>query len=184
MANPKYDFLIVGSGIMGLSIALKLSQKNPHSRILIIDKEPHVAAHASSRNSGVLHAGFYYSADSLKAKLTVTGNRAMKEYCRSKNIAVNACGKLVVAQNEEELNKLHELEQRGKRNGSNVSLLDERAAEAIEPNVRTFKKALYSPDTASINPAQVCLSLKQDLTAKGVEIRLGAKFLKHKGSII
>ena len=179
-----YNYLIIGSGIIGLSIARSLKQCQPNAHILIIDKEGGEAYHASSRNSGVLHAGFYYTANSLKAKFTVEGNHALKAYCRGKNIPVNECGKLVVAQNEEELGKLYELEQRGKKNGSNVTIIDEARAREIEPNVKTFKKALYSPDTASVNPKQVCHCLKEDLLEEGVQFLFNTRYLSHQGQAI
>jgi len=172
-----HDFIIIGSGIIGLSIALQLRKVQPDAKILLIDKEPEIAAHSSGRNSGVLHAGFYYTADSFKAKFTVIGNTTMKQYCREKNIPINECGKLVVAQNEEELAKLHELDARGKRNGSNVCLVNEQQAQAIEPNVRTFRQALYSPDTASIDPKQVCQTLAADLRQLGVDLKLNTAYL-------
>ena len=139
MSKP-YDYLIIGSGIIGLAVAFEIKRKAPSARVLIIDKEESEAAHASGRNSGVLHAGFYYTADSLKAQFTVAGNRAMKRYCCQHSIPVNLCGKLVVAQNEKELEQLYELERRGKRNGAKVEIVDEYKAHEIEPNVRTFKK--------------------------------------------
>ncbi len=181
---PKYQYIVIGSGIIGLSIARSLKTRDIHSTILILDKEEKEAFHASGRNSGVLHAGFYYSSDSLKAKLTVQGNHALKEYCRTKNCALNECGKLVVAQNEYELKQLYELELRGKRNGSNVTLIDETQAKAIEPNVRTYKKALYSPDTASVNPSEICQSLKEDLLNQGVQFTFGTKYLGREKNII
>lgn len=166
---------------MGLSIARALKEKAPKASILILDKEKDIAYHASGRNSGVLHAGFYYTADSFKAKFTVEGNRAMKQYCRKKQIPVNECGKLVVARNEEEQQQLSELERRGKRNGSNVALISEEKASRIEPNVKTYKQALYSPDTASIDPKQVCKALKEDLEKSGVAFLFNAKYLSREG---
>ena len=91
MSKP-HDYLIIGAGIMGLSIARALKAKQPDCQILVLDKEEDCAYHASGRNSGVLHAGFYYTADSLKAKFTVEGNRRMKEYCRSKNCDILSQG--------------------------------------------------------------------------------------------
>lgn len=176
MTRP-YDCLIIGSGIIGLAVAFQIKRKNPAARVVIIDKEAGEAAHASGRNSGVLHAGFYYTADSLKARFAVAGNRLMKEYCRRHGIPVNACGKLVVAQDARELEQLFELERRGKRNGANVEIVDEYKALEIEPNVRTFRKALYSPDTASVDPKQVCAALRKDLSAQGVEFSFGTKYL-------
>ncbi len=171
-----YDYIIVGSGIMGLTIAHTLKQ-NRNPKILIVEKESDVAHHASGRNSGVLHAGFYYTADSLKAKFTVAGNKAMKAYCRQKNLPMNECGKLVVAQDEGELNQLYELEKRGLRNGSNVKIVDEKEAQSLEPNVRTFKKALYSPDTTTIDPKKVCQSLKEDLLNKETDFLFNTIYL-------
>lgn len=90
----KADYLIIGAGIIGLAIAREFRNRFPGAEIIVIDKEPDVAYHSSGRNSGVLHAGFYYSADSLKAKFTRDGNRAMKEYCREKNLKLNECQKV------------------------------------------------------------------------------------------
>jgi len=182
--SKTYDYLILGAGIMGLSIARSLKAKQPNCRILILDKEADCAYHASGRNSGVLHAGFYYTADSLKAKFTVEGNRRMKEYCRSKSIPMNECGKLVVAQNPEELGQLYELERRGKRNGSNVSIISESEAMEIEPNVKTYQKALHSPNTASVDPKQVCQSIKEDLKNLGVDFSFETEYLSQHENIV
>ncbi len=178
------DFIIIGSGIIGLALAREIKHQKPDATITILDKEEHEAIHASGRNSGVLHAGFYYTADSLKAKFTVVGSRAMKAYARSKGLVINECGKLVVAQNEAELKQLDELLARGQRNGSNVTLIDEARARELEPSVKTFKKALYSPDTASIDPKEVCRALRADLTALGVECVYNTRYLSHQGQVV
>ena len=94
------DFLIVGCGILGLSIGLEILRNFPGSRTLILDKEANSGSHASGRNSGVLHAGFYYSADSLKAKFCADGNLELRKVIRDHNIPLLECGKVVVAQNE------------------------------------------------------------------------------------
>ncbi len=182
--NNHYDFIIIGGGIVGLSIARALKIHRPESSILILEKEKDVAGHASGRNSGVLHAGFYYTADSLKAKFTVAGNRALREYCQQKNLPINTCGKLVVATDAQELNKLYELERRGKANGSNVRLIDSQEAEELEPNVVTYQKALYSPDTASVDPTQVCQAIKEDLLNLGVTFLFAARYLGRRGQSI
>ena len=111
------DFLIIGGGIIGISIARELKRRHPHTTLLLIEKEEGYGLHASGRNSGVLHAGFYYTADSFKAKFTQTGNQRLTVYCESRNIPVNKCGKLVVAQNESELSQLDELMVRAKNKG-------------------------------------------------------------------
>ena len=180
----KYDFIIIGSGIIGLTIAHAIKGRKPDARILVLDKEPGEAQHASGRNSGVLHSGFYYTADSLKARFTVEGARAMKAYVKAKGLAINQCGKLVVAQNEHELGQLDELLRRGQRNGSNVRLIDESQVFDIDPNVKTFRRALYSPDTASIDPKEVCAALKEDLLKAGVEFSYNTKYLGRSANII
>ena len=95
--RSKYQYIIIGSGIIGLAIARAIKQVHLAASILVIDKEDEEACHASSRNSGVLHAGFYYTADSFKAQFTVEGNKTIKSYCLRKGLPVNDCGKLVVA---------------------------------------------------------------------------------------
>jgi len=177
--NKQYDYTIIGAGIIGLTLARTIKQKFPSASILIIDKEPEVGAHASGRNSGVLHAGFYYSADSFKARFTVAGNLALKDFCAKNGIPVNACGKLVVADNEEEQQTLYELERRGKANGSNVSIISLEEAREIEPNVVSYQEALYSPDTASVDPLAVCLAMKADCLAAGIDLSLSTKYLGY-----
>ena len=152
----KYDFLIVGAGIIGLSIARELREIYPAAKIKVLEKEPDTGFHSSGRNSGVLHAGFYYTADSLKAKFTKEGNRQLTEYCLENNLRINRCGKLVIAQNESELETLYELEKRGKANKVDVRLLNQEEAKEIDPNAKTFKKALYSPTTSTVDPIELC----------------------------
>ncbi len=176
--------MIIGSGIIGLTIAHAIKARQLNADILVIDKEPQEAQHASGRNSGVLHAGFYYTADSLKAKFTVDGNRLMKAYVRARGLKMNECGKLVVARNEYELGQLNELFARGQRNGSNVSLIDEARARELEPNVKTYQRALYSPDTASVDPKEVCRALKEDLIKQGVSFAYDTKYLGHEQSVV
>ena len=100
------DFLVIGGGVIGLSIARDLRRRQPNARIILIEKESSCGAHASGRNSGVLHAGFYYSPDSLKAKFTRLGNERLTAYCEEKRIPLNKCGKLVVAKDAGDLKSL------------------------------------------------------------------------------
>lgn len=174
--SRSYDILIIGAGIVGLTTAWEIKRRFPSLSVMIIDKESSLARHASGRNSGVLHAGFYYTSDSLKARLCVTGNRAMKSFCKEHNLPVNECGKLVVATDASEVASLHELHARGMKNGSSVQLISEGQAKALEPNVRTFKEALYSPETATISPMDVCKALAAKLSALGVTIKLGTSY--------
>ncbi len=167
--NNQSDYLIIGAGIIGLSIARELSDRFPDATISILEKEDDVAKHASGRNSGVLHAGFYYTADSLKARFTHDGNRQMREYCYANGLKINETKKVVVAKDESELNALFELEKRGKVNGVEVSIIDGKELAEIDPNVKTFRHALWSPATATVDPVEVCNSLREELKKKGVQ---------------
>jgi len=178
------DFLVIGGGIIGVNLALRAKERFPDCRVTLVDKEKDFGLHASGRNSGVLHAGFYYSADSLKARFTRDGNAAMSAYCQEKGLAINRCGKLVVARNESELPALQVLLERGKNNGVEVYELTEQEAKEIEPRVKTFQKALHSPTTSSINPRQVMAALAQDAAAAGIEMCAGEMYRGHSGKTV
>jgi L-2-hydroxyglutarate oxidase LhgO len=177
----KTDFLVIGAGIIGLSVAKALQEKYPGKSISIIEKEKDVAMHASGRNSGVLHAGFYYTADSLKARFTREGNARLKTFCREHGLKINACGKVVVARNDAEVETLHELEKRGKTNGVDVRIIDERELETIDPNVRTHRFALHSPTTATVNPKEVVRRLRDVVMERGANLYLNTKYLYRVG---
>ncbi len=139
------DFLVVGGGVIGINIARGLKKRRPISKVTLIEKEASCGMHASGRNSGVLHAGFYYSPDSLKAKFTREGNAQLTAYCEEKRISLNRCGKLVVARDVTELPALHELLKRGKVNGIQLEELGEQDAKEIEPRAKTYQRALFPP---------------------------------------
>ena len=182
--RESFDYIIAGGGIMGLSIARTIASRAPSARILVIEKEAAVAEHASGRSSGVLHAGFYYTADSLKARFSVAGNQALRTYCTDRKLPLNACGKLVVATTEAEVEQLHELKRRGDKNGSNVELISEDAARKLNPAARTLGSALWSPMTATVNARQVCESIRSELETAGVRDMLNTPFLGREGSAI
>lgn len=174
--NSRFDYLIVGSGVIGLTVAYELIQRNQNLKIAIIDKENDVAKHASGRNSGVLHAGFYYSSDSLKAKFTVDGNKLMKEFCLANDIVVKSTQKIVVAKDENELNGIYELQRRAEINGAETKIISEEEVALIDPNIKTYKKALFSPNTASVDPKEVCFKLRDVLKENGVEFFFDTPF--------
>lgn len=178
----RYDHLIIGGGIVGLALARELRAKQQRSSIAIIEKEPQVASHASGRNSGVLHAGFYYSADSLKAKFCREGNRMMREYCQQNGLAMDVCGKVVVAKNEAELEGLQELHARGVKNGVALSLVDAKQLAEIEPFAATHERALHVTTTASVNPEAVCRHMADGLHAAGVIFHLNTTFESRAGA--
>ena len=180
-ASLQADYLIIGAGIIGLALARELKTRFPDASILVIEKEPDTGFHSSGRNSGVLHAGFYYFADSLKARFTRDGNRLMKEYVKSRGLAINECHKVVVASEESEIDGVRELQRRGEKNGVDVRIIDEQELAEIDPNARTMQIALYSPTTATVDPTQVCHALKQDLEAFGVRFLFSQGYLRRLG---
>jgi L-2-hydroxyglutarate oxidase LhgO len=173
----RHDFLVIGGGVIGVTVALALARRQPGARVCLIEKEAGLARHASGRNSGVLHAGFYYAADSLKARFTREGNRRLTEYCLERGLKLRRSGKLVVTRSEEELGGLAELLRRGRRNGIELDELDERQAREIEPKVKTFARALFSPTTAVVDPVEVVASLARDAMDLGVDCRAGVRYL-------
>ncbi len=175
----EYDYLIVGAGIIGLTIAYELIERNPNYSICIIDKEADVAQHTSGRNSGILHAGFYYTSDSKKAKHCLNGNSLMKKFCLENDIEVKATKKLVVTKNEKDIEQLYEIKRRADANNVRTELISREEAEKIEPNINTYKKALYSPDTASVDPVAVCIKLKENLIGKKVHFVFNCSFNKE-----
>src|SRR5450432_4682821 len=97
MVDSRYNVIIIGGGVVGLAVALEITRRFPHLRLLVLEKENRVARHQSGHNSGVIHSGLYYKPGSLKAKLCVEGSRALYEFCQRHNVAHEKCGKLVVA---------------------------------------------------------------------------------------
>ncbi|HNI40397.1 MAG TPA: FAD-dependent oxidoreductase, partial [Solirubrobacterales bacterium] len=111
------DIAVAGGGILGLAVARELAAREPDARICLLEAEGRLAAHQSSHNSGVVHAGVYYAPGSLRAKLCVEGAGQLRDYCAERELPWRASGKLIVATGEAELPRLDELERRGQANG-------------------------------------------------------------------
>ncbi len=171
------DFLVVGGGIIGINIARELKRVFSDSMVVLIEKEKDCGLHASGRNSGVLHAGFYYSPDSLKANFTRLGNKMLTEYCEAKNIAINKCGKLVVAKDKSDHMLLDELLKRGRVNKIELQEITEDEARMIEPSVKTHKRAIFSPKTATVDIVEVLQAMKNDAIREGVEVLCGVSYI-------
>lgn len=178
------DFLILGGGIIGICVARELKRRFPDADVTLLEKEIACGLHASGRNSGIIHAGFYYSADSLKAKLTRAGNQAMIDYCEVKQIPLNRCGKLVVAKDEDDLPRLDELLRRGVVNGVPLENVTETEAREIEPRVKTHQRAIFSPSTASANPQRVIEEMTEDAKNDGITIRTGVRYLRFRNGVV
>jgi L-2-hydroxyglutarate oxidase LhgO len=144
---------------------------------VVLDKEDLLAAHASGRNSGVLHAGFYYAPDSLKAQLTRDGNQQLRAFCAQHGVKVHETGKVVVTTSEDQLDALSQLAQRGLANGVDIEMVDESTLREIEPMARTVNRALWSPTTAAADPSEVVQALATDIIARGGQIELGSRAL-------
>ena len=178
MAANNFDFGVIGAGIVGLAIANRLRQLHPSATIAVFDKETSVGKHASGRNSGVLHAGFYYSPDSLKAALTRDGNKLLREFCLEEDVRVKETGKVVVAQNSSDVATLRELHRRGNENGVVTELVTPDQLADIEPLAKTSDLALWSPNTAVANPLEVTQALANKVLREGSELKLGHKVLQ------
>jgi L-2-hydroxyglutarate oxidase LhgO len=139
VSTERADVVIVGSGIVGLSIARELASRGARD-VLVLEKEDGLGRHASGRNSGVLHAGIYYAPDSRKARTCLAGNMAMRAYCKEKGLPLLECGKVVVAREESELPVLDELFRRATANGARVEMLDEKGLAEVEPSARTTSR--------------------------------------------
>jgi len=178
------DFLVLGGGIIGVSIARELKHRFQNVQVTLLEKETECGLHASGRNSGIIHAGFYYSADSLKAKLTRAGNQAMTDYCEAKKIPLNRCGKLVVAKDQDDLSQLDELLRRGEANGVPLEDLTEEEAREIEPRVKTYRRAIFSPTTSSANPRRVIEEMTEDAKKEGITIRTCTPYLRARKGMV
>jgi L-2-hydroxyglutarate oxidase LhgO len=173
--EPKSDVLIIGAGIVGLSVGIALLQARPSLKILIIDKESGPGQHASGRNSGVLHAGFYYSPDSLKAKFCREGNAELRRLCIENGIPVLECGKVVVSRNTEEDTRLDLLYSRGITNGVELEIHDAKNLERHEPLARTHFRYLWSPKTAISDPRAVTTAMVKRFEGLSGRISYGSK---------
>lgn len=163
----KFDFAIIGAGIVGLAVGIEILKKAPDARVAIFEKESAAGLHASGRNSGVVHAGFYYSPDSLKAQLTRDGNALLKEFALENGVFLRETGKVVVAQSDSEIPLIHELKRRGDANGVNVEIVDERDLARLEPRALTHQVALWSPSTAVGDPKDMTKAFVAKFEALG-----------------
>ncbi|MCW2954838.1 MAG: lhgO [Conexibacter sp.] len=161
------DLAVVGAGLVGLATARALLRRRPGLSVVVLERETRVARHQSGSNSGVAHAGIYYAPGSLKARLCVSGQRALADYCAQRGIPYERIGKLIVATDASEVGRLEELERRGRANGvAGLRRIDAAGIAAIEPHVRGVA-ALHSPATAVVDFPAVARALADDVVAAG-----------------
>ena len=173
--SSKYDFIIIGGGIVGLATAYQILKQNKHLKIGILEKENTVAAHQTGHNSGVIHSGLYYKPGSLKAQNCLLGYQMLIDFCNEHEIPFELCGKLVVASDESEILELDKLYQRGLENGlTKNTIIEKDRIKEFEPHLRGVK-AIHVPYTGIIDYAVVCEKLALLITEQGAQL-----FLSHK----
>ncbi len=168
----QYDIAIIGGGIVGLATALALTRDHPDGSVVVLEKETALGSHQTSRNSGVIHAGLYYTPGSLKARLCVQGGRRLVDFCQGYGIPLKRCGKVVVASDEDQLDALAELERRASANGVPTQRLSPDGIAAKEPNVAGVA-GLWVPETSVVDFSVVAAAYAQLATDAGADVRTG-----------
>ncbi|TQL45028.1 L-2-hydroxyglutarate oxidase [Homoserinimonas aerilata] len=174
MKTLDVDFCIIGGGIVGLATAKALLDEHPDARVVVLEKEDAVARHQTGHNSGVIHSGIYYAPGSLKAKFSIEGGAATTEFCREHGIEVEFCGKLLVATNSVEVERMNALEERAGLHGLRSERLSRSELRRREPNVNG-SEALFIPSTGIVDYTQVSLAIARVIEAAGASIHLGAR---------
>ncbi|MDR2308238.1 MAG: L-2-hydroxyglutarate oxidase [Paucimonas sp.] len=169
-----YDYCIIGGGIVGLATAMALLEQRPGASLLILEKEASLGRHQTGHNSGVIHAGIYYAPGSLKAELCKRGAQATKDFCREHGIAFEVCGKLLVASNELEMQRMQALYERSQQNGLKVERLDATALREREPNI-VGQGALFLDATGIVDYTQVCNAMAKVIRQAGGELHLSTR---------
>ncbi|MDN4526433.1 L-2-hydroxyglutarate oxidase [Fictibacillus fluitans] len=172
-----YDFIIVGGGIVGLSVGMALYERFEHAKVLLIEKEPQVALHQTGHNSGVIHSGIYYKPGSFKAQFAREGSQSMTAFCKKHNIEHDICGKVIVATKKEELNLLNNLYERSTENQLKTRLIDQDELMEIEPHVNGLA-AIHVPVAGIVNYKQVSEKFAEIIQNHGGTIQLGTKVEK------
>ena len=164
-------FAVVGGGIVGTAVARRLLQTRPDATVTLLEKEPVLAQHQTSHNSGVVHAGLYYTPGSLKARLCRRGVGLLRAYCHDKGLPYQECGKVLVALDDHERGRLDAIMQRAVANGvPGVRMLDPTQLRKVEPHVRGVG-GMHSPETAITDFAAVTRAMADDLVAAGGAVR-------------
>ena len=174
-----YDYIIIGGGIVGVSTAWQLQQRYPDKKVLLLEKESEFATHQTGHNSGVIHAGVYYEPGSLKAKFCRAGVDATINFCQQHDIPFNQCGKLLVATNALEVQRMEALYRRCQKNNIEVELLDKQQLKIEEPNI-TGLGAILVRSTGIVDYQLITIKMAQEFQSLGGECRLNTKVTQLK----
>ena len=173
------DYLIIGAGVVGISIAREIKIRNPKVSVTILEKESDVGLHSSGRNSSVLHSGIYYPSESLKAMVCSQGAMEMKDYHRDNKIPLVECGKILITTNQYDEPQLETLLRRAKENKILIEELDEQDLKRLEPEIRSFNgKGLYVPSTSVGDSKKVMKTLRKEVEKMGVSIYFNTTITK------
>ena len=175
--NSKNRLIVCGGGIIGITIAREAALSKKFSEIRLLEKDENLGTHSTTRNSGVIHAGFYYSPESRKGKFCSAGNKLLREYCIKNNIQTKRCGKVVVTRNQKEEEMLFELFDRGRKNGCNLDIFKKEKLSEFEPLALTYKNFLWSPNTWSISPHELLECLIKECKILNVNFITGEKII-------
>lgn len=174
-----YDYMIIGSGVVGAFIAKELSQYDV--KVLVVDKESDIANGTTAANSAIIHSGYDPVPGTLKAKLNVIGNRMYPEICKYYNVPFDNIGSITIACDDQGLDMLKELEQRSKINGVEVQMLSREETLAKEPNItKDVKGSLFAPSTGIVYPWQISFALMDHAISNGVELKLNEQVISIK----
>lgn len=166
-------YAVIGGGILGTAVARRLLQQQPDAKVTVLEKEDELAAHQTGRNSGVVHAGLYYTPGSLKAKLCRRGVELLKEYCGERGLIYDECGKVLVARNAVEESRLGDIMTRARANGvPGVRIIDRTELRELEPHVEGIG-GLHSPHTAIVDYGAVTRAFAEDIVAAGGTVHTG-----------
>ena len=175
ISGQKRDVVVVGGGIIGLAVAMRLTREFPRLKVAVLEKEHDLALHQTGHNSGVIHAGIYYAPGSQKANFCATGAKLLREFCDERGIGYEMCGKVIVATEDSQVPALDELLRRGTANGAEgLEMIDRERLADIEPHAAGVK-AIFSPNTGIIDYTTVARAYAAEAMENGADVFTGAR---------
>ena len=178
MSLGKYDVAVIGGGIIGVATGMHLAQEHPRTKVVVLEKEHELARHQTGHNSGVMHAGIYYSPGSNKANLCASGGRMLRRFCDERGVPYEMCGKVIVATDESEVPGLDDLYRRGTANGAEgLEIIDQRRLRELEPHAAGIR-AVHSPNTGIVDFARVTNAFATEMREAGGDLLMDTAVLR------